>query len=916
MASPMDKTRRPRPVLGPRLRMLLQGVLALFALLVVNSVYLAGTSLLEWVSGASWQGPVFQVMFLAHLVLGVVLIAPFLIYAVLHARNAWHRPNRRAVAMGLVLAIAGVVLLVSGLVLTRAIPGLPLTSPALRQPLYWLHALIPLVVVWAFVLHRLAGPAIRWRGGAGLLAGAVAVTLTVGAWNWWASSDGPAVAQGEERYHLQPSLAKTVDGQAIAVDALVNDQYCVDCHADTHERWSASAHRFASFNNPAYRFSVANTRAEMLARDGNVDGTRFCAGCHDPAPLFSGTLERADFDPDSRAGQAGITCTACHAITSIDSPRGNADYTIAAPRHYPFAGSEGGLGRWVNHLLIRANPEFHRRTFLKPLHKTAEFCGTCHKVHLPEAVNAYKWLRGQNHYDTWLLSGVSGHGVSSFYYPPAPKSCNDCHLKPMPSEDFGAVVRARGEPPTVHDHLMAAANTALGHWLDFPAWSDEASREMLEGALRADIFAVREGGDLTGPLIAPLRPQVPTLRAGQSYLFDVVLRTLTLGHPFTQGTADSNEVWLEVRASLDGQPLAHSGARDPRNGEVDPGAHFVNAFVIDREGRRIDARNAEDIFTVLYNHQIPPGAADVVHYALTLPEDAQGTLTIEVQLNYRKFDTRFLSLMQDDPDVVNTLPITVIARDRLSFPVGGEAVVAAAPEVPAWQRWNDYGIGLLRKPGVGELRQAEQAFATVEGLGRGDGSLNLARAYLREGRVDEAAQALARAAGSADVMPWVVAWFNAQVDRQNGFLDEAIGQLEAIVGNRYAQARERGFDFAADYRVLNELALTHYQRARALRGERQRAGRESDLEAARAWYSRTLELDPENLAAHYGLAQVYAALGQDPQADYHRAQHARYKPDDNAADLAIAAARRAYPEAARAADATVIYPLSPRAAAR
>ncbi|MEM9383485.1 MAG: multiheme c-type cytochrome [Pseudomonadota bacterium] len=908
-------------MIGPRLRVLLQGVFVLFALLVVNSVYLAGTSLLEWLSGASWQGAVFQVMFLAHLVLGVVLIAPFLIYAVVHARNAWHRPNRRAVAMGLVLTVAGGVLLITGLVLTRAIPGLPLTSPALRQPLYWVHALVPLLVVWAFVLHRLAGPAIAWRRGAGAFAAALAVTLAVGTWNWWsAPSVGVATADDTDRYHLMPSLAKTADGQPIGVEALVNDQYCVDCHADTHERWAASAHRFASFNNPAYRFSVANTRAEMLARDGNVEGTRFCAGCHDPAPLFSGALEQADFDPDSVAGQAGITCTACHAITSIDSPRGNADYTIGAPRHYPFARSEGGLGKWVNHLLVRANPEFHRRTFLKPLHKTPEFCGTCHKVHLPEAVNDYKWLRGQNHYDTWLLSGVSGHGVSSFYYPPAAKQCNDCHLAPLPSDDFGAVVRAPGEPPTVHDHLMAAANTALGHWLDFPAWSEQATKDMLVGSLRADIFAVREGGDLTGALVAPLRPQVPTLKGGERYLFDVVLRTLTLGHPFTQGTADSNQVWVEVRASLDGVPLAHSGARDPGSGEVDPAAHFVNAFVLDRQGQRIDARNAEDIFTVLYNHQIPPGAADVVHYALALPEGAHGTLTLEVALNYRKFDTRFLALMRDDPEVVNALPITVIARDQLSFPVSVEAGAAqalSAPDIPTWQRWNDYGIGLLRKPGVGELRQAEQAFTMVERQGRGDGSLNLARVYLREGRVDAAADALVRAGGSADVMPWVVAWFNAQVDRQNGYLDEAITQLEAIVDTRFTQARERGFDFASDYRVLNELALTHYERARSLRGERQRDRRGADLEAARRWYTATLELDPENLSAHYGLAQVFAALGKMSEADYHRAQHARYKPDDNAADVAIAAARRAYPQAARAADDTVIYPLvAPRQSRR
>ncbi|HBO50615.1 MAG TPA: hypothetical protein DD471_01420, partial [Planctomycetes bacterium] len=63
-------------------------------------------------------------------------------------------------------------------------------------------------------------------------------------------------------------------------------------------------------------------------------------------------------------------------------------------------------------LLIKGKPAFHKRTFLKPVHQTTEFCGTCHKVHLPEELNKYKWLRGQNHYDAYHLSGVSGHGVT------------------------------------------------------------------------------------------------------------------------------------------------------------------------------------------------------------------------------------------------------------------------------------------------------------------------------------------------------------------------------------------------------------------------------------------------------------------------------------------------------------------------
>ena len=42
----------------------------------------------------------------------------------------------------------------------------------------------------------------------------------------------------------------------------------------------------------------------------------------------------------------------------------------------------------------------------------------------------------------------------------------------------------------------------------------------------------------------------------------------------------------------------------------------------------------------LYNHQIPPGAAEVVHYRLDVPAGRDAApITVEVALRYRKFDT-------------------------------------------------------------------------------------------------------------------------------------------------------------------------------------------------------------------------------------------------------------------------------------
>ena len=73
--------------------------------------------------------------------------------------------------------------------------------------------------------------------------------------------------------------------------------------------------------------------------------------------------------------------------------------------------------------------------------------------------------------------------------------------------------------------------------------------------MRVDLYGVKEGGSIEGELVAPLRPGVPALVPGRSYLLEAVVRTVKMGHPFTQGTVDSNEVWLDVRVSSGGRVL-------------------------------------------------------------------------------------------------------------------------------------------------------------------------------------------------------------------------------------------------------------------------------------------------------------------------------------------------------------------------
>ena len=109
--------------------------------------------------------------------------------------------------------------------------------------------------------------------------------------------------------------------------------------------------------------------------------------------------------------------------------------------------------------------------------------------------------------------------------------------------------------------------------------------------------------------------------------------------------------------------------------------------------------------------------------------------------------------------------------------------------------------------------------------------------------------------------------------------------------------------------VLNQLGQTVFERAKQERGGRRRAERLRLLTEAADWFERVLKIDPENVTAHYNLSLVYDLLGDAERAGRHRSLHAKYKPDDNARDSAIAAARRRYPAANHAAEAVVIYDL-------
>ena len=908
-------SRQQHAALSPFLRKVLAIMFTLFAIMMMNSAYLGSVSVVEQATGRDLQGYFYLLMFLFHLAVGLLAVSPVLLYGPLHFRRARNHPNTHAKWAGVLLFVSAVTLLLTGIILAR-FGFLEVNDPLIRGGVYWVHIALPFLLIWLFIMHRLDGKPIHWKK-AGVWAG-VTVTFVAASIITHFFTHTPAASSEDEPY--SPAFLKVTDqhgaaSKTIPPEHLMDDETCAECHSDIAQQASLSMHRFSSFNNPAYRFSIEKTRDDILKRDGNVKATRLCAGCHDQVPLLSGAFDHPDFNADKdETSQAGITCLVCHAITEVNSPQGNTDFTITDPPRYPFAFSDNPFLKAINRQLIKAKPAFHKKTFLKPAHKSAEFCSTCHKVHIPTELNQYRWTRGQNHYDSFFQSGVSGHRVDSFYYPDkAISRCADCHMPATASDDPAARKRPGGKDASVHNHLFPGGNTGVPHMTDMPAETIATREKFLRSAARVDLFGIKEKGEISGELHAALGDELPLLEPGKKYLLETVVRTLGIGHHLTQGTSDSNELWLDITVKSGDKIIGRSGGLNNAN-EVDPWSYFINTYFLDHEGERIEKRDAQNILVALYDHQIPPGAASVVHYQMDIPSDTTEPITIEVKLQYRKFNSAFMRHMEKEDYAGNDLPIITMASDKITLPVETKSGLKHKPAqyVPTWERWNDYGIGLLREgnsgSSKGELRQAEVAFKKVESLGYASGALNLARVYFKEGRLDEAGEALSRAL-KRDAPAWTVAWFSALIERERGNLDAAIQGLDDIIENRFAKARKRGFDFSYDLQVTNTLGRTLLERARLERNQDQNSSRLEWLEKALKMFQRSLDIDPENAEAHHNLALAYSETGDNEKSKQHHELHQKYRPDDHATERVVAQHRSNNPAADHAAEAIVIYDL-------
>jgi Flp pilus assembly protein TadD len=837
MTAEVRPNARPAGVLRPWQRRLYRLLLIPLGLIAANAIYL---------TAFTRDTAFFYAMLLLHLVLGSLIAIPFFVFAVTHARRMIRMWNKRAKYAGLAIFTLAVICVSTGVFMV-------FRGATLNNRLVWLGhvASVPLALV-AFILHRRAHTHQLQFRRLYAWGGAVAVFLAAMALAAKLEKPPKRIVNVNGDTVFYPSSSETFDQGLLDGKKLAANEYCQSCHPDSFHQWERSAHRFSSFNNPFYRKSV-----ELMADEVGRERTKWCSGCHDPVVLFTGQMgaaTQAKFSYDSWEAQQGLTCMSCHSIAEVKDVKGNGSYVIEESKQYPFAFSKNATLKAVNRLLIRMEPSLHRKTFLKPFHRTPEFCSTCHKVALIPPLNSYRWMRGQNHYDTWYDSGVSGRAVRSFYDPPQPKACRDCHLPPYRSDEFG------NKKGFLHDHVFPAANTALPF-----IRGDRETQKQIQDFLRnkvltVDLFAIRRGDRLT-----MLGDEPVSVSPGETIDVEVVVRTRGVGHPYTNGTADSNETWVSLEGESGAKPFFRSGVLDAE-GRLDPAADMLTTFLVDHEGGHMDRRQPQEIHVPLYNNGIGPGAARLVHYRVTVPPDARGSIALQAGAHYRKFTRDYTTFSLGAAHA--PLPVTTLASDRVLLPVGKAPASAVAEDAkrgntdPPWLRWNDYGIGLFLQ---GDFKGAARAWSRVAELApdKPDGPLNRARAEIAEGRLADARASLVEA---EKIRPgWgKTAFFRATVAKEEGRLADAEKDLRYVLEK-----------FPVDRVAWNSLGAVLW-----LAGE---------YPAAVEAYDKTLAIDPEDLTAHYNLMRVYRALGDAKNASLHEAAYRKYKDDETgravAADL-------------------------------
>jgi len=628
-----------------------------------------------WIYVAPFSS-VAQVQVLLHTAAGILFVIPFGVYLLRHFL-VWYAQKATAVMiLGYLAAGLVVVCVVSGLVLTWQAYFGPKIGPLwdLVHLVTGIVTAVTIVVhlVLAFLRRRRLGrelPDFR-RGVRRFLLGTAGSCVAAGGLTFAAAlvwPRQPAEAPVPDGYSLSaylekfdeyrgnafaPSYARTYSGNLIDPSILGNSASCgtAGCHEEIYAEWQPSAHRFSAMN-PSFQAIQKN-----FAADRGAEETRYCAGCHDPISLFAGAKDIHNLSLSAPGMQEGCSCVVCHAIDKVDV-RGNADYALVPPRKYLWEGSEGWR-KSISDFLIRAFPRQHLADYDRGLLHSPEFCGACHKQFIPEALNRFGLVAGQNQYDEWHNSHWNTTDPSTNL------SCIDCHMRLVPDStdpargEAGAIRREPRDGAHRH-HGFIATNFFMPQVLKLPHADEQVrlTEEWIRGeTVIPEIAHLWPAGPVASlELLAPAEAAV-----GEEIQLDAVVVNRKAGHNMTTGPLDFMRVWIHLRIlDAQGKVVAEWGGIDPATREITDVPGRIHQIGNSRkegtlvlEGLPMNGQGEPILRHELWTQAggkgkrvIFPGYSDRQSYTVRVPDGVQGPLTVKADLNFRRYRQEFLDLV-------------------------------------------------------------------------------------------------------------------------------------------------------------------------------------------------------------------------------------------------------------------------------
>jgi tetratricopeptide (TPR) repeat protein len=189
-------------------------------------------------------------------------------------------------------------------------------------------------------------------------------------------------------------------------------------------------------------------------------------------------------------------------------------------------------------------------------------------------------------------------------------------------------------------------------------------------------------------------------------------------------------------------------------------------------------------------------------------------------------------------------PIVTMAATEYFMRIGDNSPLLLDPEnktaVPDWRRWNNYGIALFDQKQYPLAIEAFTHAAELDEKYRPMALVNCAMSYIELEQYDEAANILDAVVKANPANPRAL-FQQARIMIKRGQLDQAENNIrQVLVG------------FPRDRISLQQL------------GELCKIKR--DYSGALECYDKILQIDPEDLGAHYNLMLIYRKLGRTEDA--------------------------------------------------